>query len=286
MSANLTTPSAQDLYVAAFPLHDGDPDDPTSMRHRLATHWARLSVWHRAQPLDYVKNYLGVKIGLYFAWLGFYTYMLVAAAAVGVLCFVYSLCAVLSGGEVTSAAHETCTASDLLICPACDRLCDFEPLSDSCSYAWWSALFDNGASVVFAAFMSLWSTLYLTLWRRYEAEITHHWDLTGFDRLDEPPRPQFLASMSSGGMQMRQHAVTKLMEPHPSYWGRRVPARLLSASVVLTLVVLMLASVMGVVLYRVAVVVALQTTSASLFATVTAATLNLMMIGVFDMVSV
>lgn len=60
------------------------------MRNTLYLHWASLCKWYRYQPLDYVKEYFGVKIGLYFAWLGFYTYMLLLASVVGVICFFYS----------------------------------------------------------------------------------------------------------------------------------------------------------------------------------------------------
>lgn len=35
------------------------------------------------------RKYYGEKIGIYFAWLGFYTEMLFFAAIVGTFCFVY-----------------------------------------------------------------------------------------------------------------------------------------------------------------------------------------------------
>lgn len=60
------------------------------MRNLLYTEWASIKKSFRYQPLDYVKEYFGVKIGLYFAWLGFYTHMLLFAAVVGVACFIYS----------------------------------------------------------------------------------------------------------------------------------------------------------------------------------------------------
>lgn len=37
------------------------------------------------------RKYYGEKIGIYFAWLGFYTEMLFFAAIMGVLCFIYGL---------------------------------------------------------------------------------------------------------------------------------------------------------------------------------------------------
>lgn len=35
------------------------------------------------------RKYYGEKIGIYFAWLGFYTEMLLFAAVVGTICFIY-----------------------------------------------------------------------------------------------------------------------------------------------------------------------------------------------------
>ncbi len=39
----------------------------------LYMEWATPKKWYKKQPLWLIKNYFGVKIGLYFAWLGFYT---------------------------------------------------------------------------------------------------------------------------------------------------------------------------------------------------------------------
>jgi anoctamin-1 len=68
----------------------GDLKVPGSQRYLLFHEWASVKKCLRYQPLDYVKDYFGVKIGLYFAWLGFYTHMLLPASIVGVICFAYS----------------------------------------------------------------------------------------------------------------------------------------------------------------------------------------------------
>lgn len=37
---------------------------------------------------------------------------------------------------------------------------------------------------------------FLEMWKRYSAEMTHRWDLTGFDVYEEHPRPQYLARLA------------------------------------------------------------------------------------------
>lgn len=37
------------------------------------------------------RKYYGEKIGIYFAWLGFYTEMLFFAAVMGLICFIYGV---------------------------------------------------------------------------------------------------------------------------------------------------------------------------------------------------
>lgn len=62
-------------------------------------------------------------------------------------------------------SQETCDDNlNITMCPLCDGVCDYWHLSTVCSLAQASYLFDNGATVLFAIFMSLWGTyiLYIT----------------------------------------------------------------------------------------------------------------------------
>jgi len=45
---------------------------------------------------------------------------------------------------------------DFFMCPLCDERCDFWYYTDTCTAARALFLFDNGGTVFFAAFMSLW----------------------------------------------------------------------------------------------------------------------------------
>lgn len=56
-------------------------------------------------------------------------------------------------------SQETCDDNlNITMCPLCDGVCDYWHLSTVCSLARASYLFDNGATVLFAIFMSLWGT--------------------------------------------------------------------------------------------------------------------------------
>jgi len=44
----------------------------------------------------------------------------------------------------------------LIMCPECDRLCDYVNLSDSCFHARFTRVFDNYATIAMAVFMSGW----------------------------------------------------------------------------------------------------------------------------------
>ena len=126
-----------------------------SLRYLLYSEWASIRKCLHYQPLDYVKEYFGVKIGLYFAWLGFYTHMLIPASIVGVLCFLYG-CFTLNSNEPT---EDVCNRNtSIKMCPLCDNFCSYWDLSETCLHAKVTYLFDNPATVFFAIFMSLWGT--------------------------------------------------------------------------------------------------------------------------------
>ncbi|XP_065094795.1 anoctamin-1 [Ochlerotatus camptorhynchus] len=274
-----------DVYIAAYPLHDGEINVHGSMRHLLYTKWAAVSKWYRYQPLDYVKEYFGVKIGLYFAWLGYYTYMLLLASIVGIMCFIYSWKTL----KYNTPSKEICSKENIInMCPLCDHWCDYWELSETCLHARVTYLFDNPTTVLFAIFMSFWAALFLELWKRYSAEITHRWDLTGFDIHEEHPRPQYLARLAHV-RRKKINAVTNTEEPQVPYWRMKLPATILSFSVVLLLVCLAIVAVLAVVLYRMSVLATLSvygdevtTSAAILFTTATAATINLCLIVVFN----
>ncbi|KAA0724050.1 Anoctamin-5 Gnathodiaphyseal dysplasia 1 protein [Triplophysa tibetana] len=173
-------------YIAAFPLHDcrywtrsRDPNCE-SERNELYRFWARFSRFYKEQPLNLIRKYYGEKIGIYFAWLGFYTEMLFYAALVGLLCFIYGLATYDENVTSKEICNET-IGGQIIMCPLCDKKCGYWKLNSTCSSSWQSYLFDNTATVFFAIFMGIWVTLFLEFWKRRQARLEYEWDLVDME---------------------------------------------------------------------------------------------------------
>ncbi|XP_049855202.1 anoctamin-4-like [Schistocerca gregaria] len=271
-------------YLAAFPLHEGKYAHDASSgyifdRRLLYLEWASLSCWYKKQPFWLIKKYFGDKIGLYFAWLDFYTKMLIPAAIVGLLCFLYGAATLYSNDNVPSL--EICNMSgpgNITLCPHCDKACPFTRLYQSCTFAKLTYLFDNPATVFFAIFMSFWATTFLELWKRRQAVIVWEWDLQNAEE-DEEPRPEFETSVKT----FRINPVTHEKEPYLPTWSKAW--RLLATtSVVFLMVVVVMGTVLGTIIYRIALITVFHSsggffsTHAKIFTSVTAAVINLTII--------
>ncbi|XP_077640558.1 anoctamin-9 [Lonchura striata] len=164
------------VFEAAFPLHKKE-----EIREILKKKWARWRVLFKEQPIEEIRCYFGEKVALYFAWLGWYTYLLIFAALAG-------LATVAAGATVFSSSQvskEICDANNTIMCPLCDQNCSFWVLADTCTYAKVTHMIDNEATVVFAIFMAIWATVFLELWKRERANVATSWDLYGWDEEEE-----------------------------------------------------------------------------------------------------
>uniref|UniRef100_A0A8C9TFP0 Anoctamin n=1 Tax=Scleropages formosus TaxID=113540 RepID=A0A8C9TFP0_SCLFO len=238
-------------YEAAFPLHEGTYRSKNSIRthgaenhrHLLYECWAWWGVWYKYQPLDLIRRYFGEKIGLYFAWLGWYTGMLFPAALVGLLVFLYGVFTL----EHCQVSKEVCQASTIIMCPLCDKYCPYMRLSDSCIYAKVTHLFDNGATVFFAVFMAVWATVFLEFWKRRRAVLAYDWDLIDWEEEEEEIRPQFEAKYSK---KERMNPISGKPEPYQAFTDK-CSRLVVSASGIFFMILVVIAAVFGIVIYRV-----------------------------------
>ena len=112
------------VLTAAYPCHDGplrrNRDEPvTNNRQRLSQEWASFNQMFKYQPIHGIKEYFGVKIAFYFAWIGFYTTWLVPASLIGLLFFFFGCLSNLWFIPV----QEICNASKpFFMCPLCDKV--------------------------------------------------------------------------------------------------------------------------------------------------------------------
>nr|XP_031303997.1 anoctamin-9 isoform X2 [Camelus dromedarius] len=184
------------VFEAMFPLHKGEED--------LKKKWAQWGNMFQEQPLDDIRDYFGEKVALYFAWLCWYTRMLVPAAVVGLIIF-------LSGFSLFDASQiskEICEAHNIYMCPRGDDSRRYQPLSETCTFAKLTHLFDNEGTVVFAIFMAGWATVFLELWKRKRAHVVLHWDLYGWDEDQEEMALQ-LINCPDYQLPLQQHSYVR-----------------------------------------------------------------------------
>ncbi|XP_062845579.1 anoctamin-5b isoform X1 [Trichomycterus rosablanca] len=240
-------------YTSAYPLHDcrywKKTSDGQCERFCLYNYWASFSSFYKEQPLNLIRKYYGEKISIYFAWLGFYTEMLFFAAVMGVICFVYGL----SSYDYNITSQEICDpeiGGKIVMCPLCDKKCSYWKLNSTCLSSWQAHLFDNEGTVFFAIFMGIWVTLFLELWKRRQARLEYEWDLVDFEEEQQQLqiRPEFELKCTN----RRPNRVTQELEPYLPV-SSKCARFCFSAATVLFWTFMIVACVIGVIAYRLAV---------------------------------
>nr|XP_011452544.2 anoctamin-7 isoform X3 [Crassostrea gigas] len=275
----------EDVFKAAFPLHDGQYEKPVhgispedmNLRQILYEYWARWGKWYKYQPLDHIREYFGEKIGIYFAWLGFYTAWLLPAAVVGIIVFVYGIVSMVNN----VAVNDVCSSDkDYKMCPLCDEKigCAYWYLSDVCTYVKIAYLFDHPATVAYAVFVSFWAVTFLEYWKRKNASLAHHWDVLDFEDEEERPRPEYAAKAPT----YEKNPITGVKEPH--FPPRdRIPRILSGFAVIIIMMSLVLIFIVAVIMYRILVSIPLFQNKtlrgqANLIASTSSAVVNLILI--------
>ncbi|NWI14206.1 ANO2 protein, partial [Crypturellus soui] len=302
-SMGISTLIANNVYDAAYPLHDGEYEDHNgemNERKLLYQEWARYGVFFKFQPIDLIRKYFGEKIGLYFAWLGLYTEFLIPSSVVGVIVFFYGCITI----ESDIPSKEMCDQHNAFtMCPLCDKFCDYWNLSSACATARASHLFDNPATVFFSIFMALWATTFLEQWKRLQMRLSYFWDLTGLEEEEEHPRPEYETKLLQKKLKTKnttknanESEISVFVscaflqdEKEKLTWRDRMPGYLANFSLILFMIMLTFSAVFGVMVYRITTAAALsfstnETTRSNVRVTVTATAviINLVVILILD----
>ncbi|KAF7252070.1 Anoctamin-1 [Varanus komodoensis] len=286
-SMGITSLLANGVYSAAYPLHDGDYEgehaEPND-RKLLCEEWASYGIFYKYQPIDLVRKYFGEKIGLYFAWLGVYTQMLIPASIVGIIVFLYGCATV----NENIPSMEMCDQrNNITMCPLCDSTCNYWKLSSACATARASHLFDNPATVFFSVFMALWAATFMEHWKRKQMRLNYRWDLTGFEEEEDHPRAEYEAKVLEKSL--RKEYRNKETEKEKLTWKDRFPAYFTNFVSIIFMIGLTFAIVFGVIIYRISTAAALAISSSPggrsnvrVTVTATAVIINLVVIIILD----
>ncbi|EDW81887.2 uncharacterized protein Dwil_GK25421 [Drosophila willistoni] len=266
------------IYTCAYTLHDKEERD------RLLKEWANIGKWKNLQPLDHVKDYFGAKVALYFAWLGFYTQMLIPVSIIGIICFIYGFITWNSDPISRDICNDNGTT---IMCPQCDRSCDYWKLSETCTSSKFNYLIDNSMTVVFAFVMAIWAVVYLEFWKRYSAGLVHRWGLTGFNHNVEHPRPQYLAKISRSKKIAQkasaQGGLPNALDPDVPFWSIKFLPNFTSYSIMVLFISISIIAIAAIIIYRMA-----QRASSSILGSENSMTYKVMVLpmtaGIIDLV--
>uniref|UniRef100_A0A8C9VP33 Anoctamin n=1 Tax=Scleropages formosus TaxID=113540 RepID=A0A8C9VP33_SCLFO len=136
----------------------------------------------------------------------------------------------------------------IVMCPQCDKECTYWMLNSTCDSSKKLCIFDNFGTLVFAVFMSIWVTLFLEFWKRYQAELEYEWDTVQFLEQEEQPRPEYEAKCCHE----RINPITKEKEKVPYTSCEKCLRVSCGAGTVLFWVALIIASIVGIIVYRLA----------------------------------
>ncbi|XP_036619092.1 anoctamin-5 isoform X1 [Trichosurus vulpecula] len=242
-------------YTAAYPLHDcqywkkSKDQNCGNERYTLYTQWARFLRFYKEQPLDLIRRYYGERIGIYFAWLGFYTEMLFLAAVVGLICFIYGLLT-MTGNMSSIEICDVSIGGEIIMCPLCDKICEYWRLNTTCESSRYSHLFDNVATLFFAIFMGIWVTLFLEFWKRRQARLEYEWDLVDFE--EEQQQLQLRPEYEAKCTKKKKNPVTQELEPYLPITNQALRF-CFSGATVLFWISLIIASMIAVIVYRLSV---------------------------------
>ncbi|KAK6741853.1 hypothetical protein RB195_009618 [Necator americanus] len=166
-------------------------------RKKLSDLWSRF---FRFQPLGVIREYFGEQIGFYFAWQGTFLTMLWPATLLGLAVFVYGF---VKSVRTNPATFGNCTVinyvgqTEIVPCGLRNKMAQLFTTVSS----WFMKSFDNELNAFFAAFVSVWGTMFYQIWRRNNSVLAYEWDCEDFNEV-EPDRPDY------HGTATRQDPVT------------------------------------------------------------------------------
>ena len=205
---------------AAYPLHSKEVESVFDFKKLALGPWRYLfqKDFKDEMQLDHVRHYYGEKIGFFFCWMFFYTNMLAPLILVGIICFISGLVKIHTLKYISDMCDESKNTSQYSMCPVgcldfCHEECNntYPLLIDSCDLAKVCALFDNDAIILNVIVTTLWTFVFMKLWKRRASVLQITWHVRDY-KSEESLRPQLYTFTA----EKRKHPITDELEPYIS----------------------------------------------------------------------
>ncbi|CAH0559483.1 unnamed protein product [Brassicogethes aeneus] len=228
------------IILQSYALHDGPIetnrlgklDEDFNQRTLLAKYWANPSMIFKRAPLDAIKNYYGIEVAFYFAFIDFYLQMLVPACLIS---FFFIIVIVAKRFKLLEYAGQSCN-SLIRVCGICDdeaTECYTHSMIGNCKTINIGVLFDDFSLYVHCIFTCIWACMAENLWLLRERDLRKRWNIKNNEFLLDK-RFQFKENVQY----RRISPITGQIEPYLPFdiqFYRGVLTHTLSAAVCLIL---------------------------------------------------
>ncbi|XP_055956117.1 anoctamin-8 isoform X2 [Patella vulgata] len=184
-----------------------------------------VQAFFKPQPLGPICEYFGVKIAMYFAYLGHYTISLVVPTILGMLLWI------IQGNQAPVLIYKV--KSLIIPCSGLSGIyssqaCSVNRTFSEADHIHGTKSVDDVTFVIFAVVNVMWATLFLEHWKRTSSELAYKWGtLDRQDDLLEDPRPLFKGDL------VRNPVTDRLCFEFPS-WKRNLFRYLVTVPVIST----------------------------------------------------
>ncbi|CAI4229657.1 unnamed protein product [Auanema sp. JU1783] len=161
-------------------------DDP---RKQISEIWSKV---YKLQPINMIRDYFGEQIAFYFAWHGTFITLLWPAVALGLAVVGFGVAKNIKDEPMSLANCTNLSYEGSVKIVPCNLQENGQRIFTTI-WRWIMRSFDNKLNAFYAAFMSIWGSLFYQIWKRNSSTLAYRWDTEDYHEV-EPDRPGYVGS--------------------------------------------------------------------------------------------